>query len=134
MSAFEEAYVLLVGATAQAAAAAEDDLAPLDRLDHLLGAYLEALADNPADARVFLVEVHAAGPAALARRAELQQGLSLALAAALGAESADERFAIEAFVAAISSLVTTRLVTGDVDALRALRAPLMTLARKALQP
>lgn len=133
MSAFEEAYTLLAGATAAAAgASAADATDPFERLDLLLGAYLDALADNPADARVFLVEVYAAGAEALARRAELQHGLAAALAATLGAQDADDRFAIEAFVAAVSSLVTSRLAAGDPDGLRTLHGPLSTLARKVL--
>lgn len=48
-----------------------------------------------------------------------------ALADLLGAETADDRFACEAYVAAVSALVTLPVVTGDVDAIRALRDPLV---------
>src|SRR4051812_37587110 len=47
---------------------------PLERFARGLRAYLDALADDPAFARVLLVEVYAAGPAALERRAALQRG------------------------------------------------------------
>ncbi|MCW2991366.1 MAG: TetR/AcrR family transcriptional regulator [Solirubrobacterales bacterium] len=127
MSAFEEAYGLLLGATA--ARSPGPGAAPLDRLDDVLEAYLDALAENPADARVFLIEVHAAGAGALARRTELQQGLVSALAAVAGT---DDRFAVEAYVAAISALVTARLAAGDTDGLRALHEPLTAFARKVL--
>jgi hypothetical protein len=105
---------------------------PLERFEQALAAYLDALADNPADARMFLIEVHAAGPEALERRAELQRGLVAALAHTLGAETDDETFAIEAVLAAITALVTARLAAGDIEGLRELRGPLTTFARKAL--
>jgi AcrR family transcriptional regulator len=126
MSAFEEAYERLVSAALTEPAS---PVAPAERLDHLLGAYLEAIAAEPTHARVFLIEVHAAGPAALRRRAELQRGLVDALAQMLDA-TAEQRFAIEAMVAAISALVTSRLAEGDIDGLLALREPLVELAGK----
>ncbi|MGY2061852.1 TetR/AcrR family transcriptional regulator, partial [Nocardia gipuzkoensis] len=42
------------------------------RLDRILDAYLEALAAEPAYARLYLVEVYAAGPTAITRRMTLQ--------------------------------------------------------------
>ena len=81
---------------------------------------------------MFLVEVYAAGPAALARRAEGQRRFVEVLCEAVGAKGADERFEVEAFVAATSSMVTARLGAGDVKGLRALRAPLTRLARRVL--
>ncbi|MFL5846135.1 MAG: TetR/AcrR family transcriptional regulator [Solirubrobacteraceae bacterium] len=127
MSAFEEAYGLILSATA--AGAGSGAAAPPALLDGVLAGYLEALADSPALARLFLVEVYAAGPEALARRAELQRGLVAALATALGT---DDRFAVEALVASITALVTARLVAGDIDGLRALHAPLAAFARKVI--
>src|SRR3954468_1833991 len=64
MSAFEEAYGRLIaalgsGATRESPAG----------FSAILDVYLQAIAADPAFARVFLVEVHAAGPAALRRRA-----------------------------------------------------------------
>ena len=128
MSVFEEAYRQL------AAASAPDGLGagstPQDVFELVLRAYLDALADEPVYARVFLIEVYAAGPAALARRAELQRGLVDMMAAVTGAD----RFAIEAIVAANSALVTNRLVTGDSAGLRELHEPICELTRKVLNP
>lgn len=126
MSVFEEAYERL-SAAAAAEPVGEGD--PFERLEGALGAYLEALAADPAYARVFLVEVHAAGPAALRRRAELQRGLVDLLARTLGVDG-DRRFAVEALVAATTALVTTRLIDCDHDGVRELRAPLAALARR----
>ena len=95
-----------------------------------LRSYLDALAADPAFARMLLIEVYAAGPAAMQRRAELQQRFVDALDAALGARTASDRFANEALVAMISSMVTARLAVGDVDGLRALHRPIMQFVRR----
>jgi len=95
-----------------------------------LRSYLDALAADPAFARMLLIEVYAAGPAAMQRRAELQQRFVAALDAAFGARTAADRFADEALVAAISSMVTARLAVGDIDGLRALHRPIMQFVRR----
>jgi len=84
---------------------------PLDRAIDAFDRYLEAIADHPAFARLYVVEVHAAGPDALAYL--------------LGKQDPDGRFACEAFVAGVSALVTLPLATGDVDSIAALRSPLV---------
>lgn len=113
-------------------ASAEPD--PLVRLDHVLGIYLDALHAAPALARVFLVEVYAAGPAAIEQRrhsldrfvdivAETHRGET----GLLGTEP-HQRFAVEAIVGAVSSMVTNIVGVGDVDSIPELRGPLMDLA------
>ncbi len=57
---------------------------------------------------MFLIEVYAAGPQAITRRLELQSGLARALAELAGG-SEEDRFAVEALLAAIVGLVTARL-------------------------
>src|SRR3954471_6570053 len=103
---------------------------PVERFGRALRAYLDALAADPAFARMLLIEVYAAGPAAMQRRAELQQRFVAALDAAFGARTAADRFADEALVAAISSMVTARLAVGDIDGLRALHRPIMQFVRR----
>jgi AcrR family transcriptional regulator len=129
MAAFDAAAELLLGHMA----AAQSPAAPrAERFAAVLGAYLDALAEHPAFARLFLVEVHAAGPAALRRRQVVQQRFAEEMAALLGAATQPDRFACEALVAAISAMVTARLGTGDVDGLRSLHAPLVGLVQRAL--
>jgi len=89
--------------------------------------YLRTLADHLPFARLFLVEVHAAGPEAMARRAAVQDRLVDALVAATGARRAADRFACRAYVAAVASLVALPVATGDATAIAALRRPLLTL-------
>jgi AcrR family transcriptional regulator len=113
---------------------------PLARLDSVLGAYLETLACEPAGTRTFFVEIYAAGPRALDRRRSVQRSF-VDIVAAIFARSPgllgdrpDQRFATEAFVGAISSMVTSRVAAGEYDRLPALREPLVALARDLVAP
>jgi AcrR family transcriptional regulator len=98
-----------------------------DQVDRALQAYFALLRAEPGFARLLLVEVFAAGPEAMARRTELQRRVAGQLAAVLGAERPEARFAVEALVAAISTMVTGPLVAGDHAALDALRPPIVGL-------
>ena len=109
-----------------AGAGATSGRSPSDLFAQILDDYLGAIAADPVTARVFLIEVYAAGPAAIERRTALQRGLVDLLAEGLGAEERD-RFAVEAGIAAITALVTARLAAGDVEGIRALRDPIVDL-------
>jgi len=109
----------------EAAIAGDDD--PRARFDRFLAAYLGALSTERALARCFLIEVYAAGPEAQQRRVDQQQRVVDAFAGVFGATTADERFACEALVAALISLVTARVSIGAYDDLPALREPLVAL-------
>jgi AcrR family transcriptional regulator len=113
-------------------AGGEDD--PLARLDRVLGVYLAALREAPALARVFLVEVYAAGPAAIEqRRRSLEQFVDIVAEThrdepgVIGTQP-EQRFAAQALVGAVSSQVTNLVGIGDFDGLTDLREPLMRLA------
>lgn len=115
---------------------AEGPSDPMERLDRLLGSYLRTLSDNPGLARVFLVEVYAAGPRAIRqRRDSLDQFVDL-LATTQGGPGGllgaapDPRFAAEVFVGAVSSMVTNLVGTGETHRLPELREPLMRLATR----
>lgn len=103
---------------------------PIERLDRTLTAYLSTLAAAPAYAKAFLIDAYGAGDAAIARRIDLQQRFVELMADALEIEPGDGpgRFACEALVAAVSSLVTARIGAGHADELPALRRPLLDLA------
>jgi AcrR family transcriptional regulator len=109
-----------------AAAGGEGGQAGIDRI---LGAYLETLASEPGYARVYLVDVYAVGPRAVRRRVEAQAMFADALAAQLGATTADQRVACEVLVAAVSSMVTNRVALGEAESLPELREPVARLAR-----
>src|SRR2546423_5483593 len=128
IAAFEAAVQSVLGAVRDAPGT--QDGAPLERFERGLRAYLDALAGDPAFARVLLIEVYAAGPVALERRAALQRGFVDTIDETFGRRTAADRFANEALVALISSLVTARLAAGDVDGLSALHRPLMQYVRR----
>jgi len=105
---------------------------PVERFDRLIGIYLDALASDPATARLFLIEIYAAGPDVARRRAELQQQFLDGLVAVFGVSTERGRFACQALLAAVVALVTNAIAAGDIDGLRALREPLVDLARAGL--
>lgn len=109
-------------------------LDPLARLDHVLTTYLDALLAAPALARTFLLEVYAAGPeASELRRQSLDRIVDIVAETHRGATGLlgtdpGQRFAAEALVAAVSSMVTNLLGVGDLDGIRDLHDPIMRLA------
>lgn len=107
--------------------------ARIDQFDRALGVYLDTLADNASAARLFLVEVYAAGPEAVRRRVDTQQRIVEGVVAILGVAPDDEpgRFACEVLVNAIASMVTEPLVTREPERLRRLREPIVALVRRA---
>jgi AcrR family transcriptional regulator len=127
MAAFDIATQRLEGLLA--VAATDTNGAPLDRFEQFVIGYLETLAAEPGYARLFLVEVYAAGPAAIARRIEYQHLLADALAAQFGVVTESGRFACQMVVAATSVMVTGPLVADDLDGLRAVGPPLVEHVR-----
>jgi AcrR family transcriptional regulator len=127
MSAHQAAVEVVM---ASAAAAPPVTGTPIERFDRGLRTLLDAIADHPEQARLFMIEVYAAGPHALERRAELQRRWAQLLDRAFGRRTAADRFANEAIVAATSTMITSRLAAGDVKGIRALRRPLVELARR----
>lgn len=111
---------------------AASDGTALERFDRAIRAYLDALASEPAFARLFMVEVYAAGDQVLESRAEIQTRFVELVKGAFGARGPAERFACEALVAAVITLVTARLAARDIEGLRRLRKPLTDLVSHAL--
>ena len=104
----------------------------MQRYRAMLRNYLAFLAADPPTARLYLVEVYAAGPEALRRRMQLQQDFVAGVAAVFDARTDADRFACRALVAAISMLVTGALAEGDPDAILALEQPLLEFTERAL--
>lgn len=101
------------------------DAPPAVRARAAVARYLATLAEHLPFARLFLVEVHAAGPEAMARRAAIQERLVEELVSATGARGPGDRFACRAYVAAVASLVALPVASGDTAGLAALRDPLL---------
>ena len=106
---------------------------PLDQLDRALRAYLDTIAEHPEFARLFLVESVAAGPEAIERRAAVQRRIVQSMCRALGLRSAQDRFACELVVAGVGAMVVPLLVSGDVEAIRHLRRPVLHHVRRLLR-
>ncbi|WP_067468154.1 TetR/AcrR family transcriptional regulator [Nocardia amamiensis] len=129
-AAYERAVRLLLDRIAEATEAEEvsaEGTESMARMDRILRAYLQHLVDDPASARLFLVEVFAVGSAAIARRAQLQELFVGLIADVLDARTEQQRFACQTLAAAVGSMVTARIAVGDTDGLLALRKPLLDL-------
>ncbi len=107
------------------AAAIDTPGEPLERAERAVQRYLETIAEHPAYARLYLVEVHAAGPVAMQRRAELQDQVAAGFVDLFGIRAKAGRFACQAYVAAVASMVTVPMATGDLAAVAELRRPLV---------
>lgn len=126
MAAFDQAGELVRDRLAEAAQGGAD---PADRFERAITVYLDVLASEPGYARVFLVEVFAAGPEAVARRSAVQRDLAAALADLMGASGERARFACQVVVAAVGTMVTPAVASGDVAALRAVGPPIVEHVR-----
>lgn len=114
-----------------------DDLSALDRLDRLLRAYLESLVEFHVLARVFLIEVYAAGVEAIEQRRASLDAFAELVATTLEAheniaDRADALAVAEVLVAAVSSIVTNAVGVGEGDRLVELHGSLMAVARRFL--
>jgi AcrR family transcriptional regulator len=101
--------------------------------------YLQLLADNPAFARTFLIEVLGAGPAALARRDAVHEQFARRLADAYAAIAQDAGglpqpppFVFRAAVGAIHELVLDCLLKRGPEALPALLEPVLEIELRLL--
>ncbi len=131
MAAHEYATAVLREQTATAVVDAAE-LPAIERLDRVLERYFEVLKADPAVTRTILVEVYAAGEAALQRRIEVQQEIADNVALLIGATTDQERFACRMLVGAVSALATNAVSVNDFDALPKLHGPIMDVARAAL--
>jgi AcrR family transcriptional regulator len=101
--------------------------------------YLQLLADNPAFARTFLIEVLGAGPAALARRdavhrrfAERIAAVYAAISEAAGGLPELPPYVFRAAVGAIHEVVTDRLLHDGAQALPQLLGPILEIQTRLI--
>jgi AcrR family transcriptional regulator len=103
----------------------------LARLRAGLGAYLACLAEEPAFMRTWMIEIHAAGPAAQAARdATLRRFAARYRASfeASGARAVPGDDAVFALAAGVDQLVCARLRAGGLDDPETLTETLLTIA------
>ena len=109
---------------------------PLAKLDRILGSYLKVLHDSPSFAKAFLIETYAAGPRAIEQRRKSLEGFVDLVAEThrglpgLIGTAPEQRFAVQALVGAVGSLVTSMVGSGDIEGLPGLREPIMALIRQ----
>ena len=130
LAAFDLVGGALLAELDSAIAGPGDPLDPLDRVERGLDRYLSTIAEHRAHARLFLVESYAAGADAIARRHEVQERITDALAALLGARSPSGRFACQSVVATVSALIVPPLVADDADAIAALAPAVLAHVRR----
>jgi AcrR family transcriptional regulator len=108
------------------------DVGPRQKLERILDTYFAALAQSPVLAKAYLIDAFGAGPRATERRIALQERFVDLVADTLSLTGEDDRFACEAFVAALSSMATARVGAGRADELPQLREPIIGLIAKLL--
>ncbi len=98
----------------------------------LLDAYLSTVTQEPDLARIFLVEVYAAGGEALARRLAVHQRFVETLSQVLAPDGLPEtdRFAVETLVAAVTFQATMHVIAQEHGDLRELRTNLVAIATR----
>jgi AcrR family transcriptional regulator len=137
LAAYDEGVAWLLDSIAGAAATAGDDV--LAVAGGGARAYLELLAANPDFARTFLVEVQAAGPAALERRAEVHRRFAEQLAASYGTVAAGAGlpelppYVFRATVGAVNELVTDALVARGAESLPGLEGAILDVQLRLLR-
>jgi AcrR family transcriptional regulator len=135
LAAYDEGVTWLLDSIAHAVADAGDDV--VETATAGARAYVELLAANPDFARTFLVEVQGAGPAALARRAEVHRRFADQIAdtfAAIAPGTQLPPYASRAAVGAVNEVVTEALVTRGADALPELAGAIMDIQLRILRP
>lgn len=130
MAAFDLVGELLLGSLAAVSAA---DGSPLERVERAMAVYLETIAMEPRYARLFLIEVHAAGPAAIERRHGIQSRIVDELADLIGARTDAGRFACQVVVTSVSAMVVGPIVDGDSAAVLALGPPMIDHIRRLFE-
>ncbi|CAN5668350.1 hypothetical protein BH10ACT9_BH10ACT9_04710 [soil metagenome] len=126
---FMDAFARIHQMLDESSSAAKLGKTPMETLDSVLAKYLETIARNATMARLYLVEVYAAGPEALRTRMEMQQRTVEQFIFLFDLRTEAGKFACRAVVAAISALVTHELVNGGgPDGVRDLHAPLLVLS------
>lgn len=105
---------------------------PMERFAVVLRAYLAFIASDPGRSRLYLVGVYAAGPEAIAHRLELQQQFVDGISGLFDARTEQDRFNCWTVVAAVSTMVTTALLSGDEDAVLALYDPVLAMTGRLM--
>ncbi|TDB85575.1 TetR/AcrR family transcriptional regulator [Actinomadura sp. KC216] len=135
LAAYQAAADRIEGVVTEALAAPGEPV--MGRLEQALYAYLRELAADGGAARMFLLEIYAAGPAATALRYTVQRGFVEVVAGLLGEDERfrrlpDPEFACEMLIGGVASLVTGMVAMGQHAALPKLCTPILAHFRSLL--
>lgn len=108
---------------------------PVGKFERGMSAYLNAVAEELAFARLFLVDSFAAGPEAVRRRTVAQGRIVDAMAWLLGVTGPEGRYTCESVITSVAARVSALLASDDEDAvkkdaIRALGPPLARHVRR----
>jgi len=112
----------------------------IEMLDRLLEQLLQLLVDAPSLARTFFVEVGVASPEAARRRKVAMDRFVDLITEVVRRDSGSilpqeqQRFLVELLVGGTSWMITDRIVAGDLEAVLALREPIVQMAAQLLTP
>jgi AcrR family transcriptional regulator len=126
-AAYEDVASAAIAAIVTAAAAAGDD--PRARLGAGIDAYLAWCSEHPAAATTFIVEVHTAGAAALAQRAEIMRRFCQVI---VDAAPDVHPAAVTAVIAAIDSMAHECIRKGRAERLTEVAADARFVAERLL--
>ncbi len=108
---------------------------PLATIDTLVGFYLDLLTQAPSLAKVFLVEVYAAGPVVIELRKRTVDAFVDQICTTLVPQltnDADAHFTVRILVTSLVAMVTEAVAIGDVAHLGELRAPFRAVVERLL--
>lgn len=110
----------------------------LQRLDRIIEAYLGALAASPTLARIFMIEIYAAGYPAISRRLARAEVFATILAEAVTIgrpwrAGLDPLFVARAVTGAVSGLVTEQINAGEIESLPELRPQIVAFVAGLLE-
>ncbi|MGV9771413.1 TetR/AcrR family transcriptional regulator [Streptosporangium sp. NPDC003464] len=129
MAAFDHACGLLLERVMGAIGTSGTGGDPMESYERAITVYLEALEAEWPYTRIYLVEIYAAGPEAVARRRELHAFMASVHAEALGVTDDQGLLTCRMLVAATSALVTVPVAENDRAGLRAVGPQLIAHVR-----
>lgn len=113
----------------------EEDGDVMYKVDTFTRIYLQVLSSQPAVAKTFLVEIYAVGPRAVEQRLKfMERFIDLVVTMILdGRKLSDEqRFALEAILHSMSSMVTLAIGSGNGERLMDIREPFVNFVGELL--
>jgi AcrR family transcriptional regulator len=104
-----------------------------EQIGLMLTRFLELLAAEPGFARTYYVEVYAAGQQAIEHRVEIQSRLVDIMLGMLGTVEIEDRFSLQATMAAIGAIVTQVVSLGQTENLPHLQPQLLNFVKTMLR-